>query len=123
MHEWNRTQSNESKNTIMSVNLNIRFEIHNIHEIHTREDETKRKEIYQATKDFLDEIGILDQDMIIDFAGQEGNLEAYNAGPPLIISRSYLWIPEVTSRWEELAFRILGPNCKPIVDVDYPDED
>ena len=107
----------------MSVNLNISFEIHNIQEIHTGEDETKRNEIYEAAKVFLDEIEILDQDMIIDFAGQDGYLEAYNAGFPLIISRYYLWIPEVTSRWEELAFRILGPTCKPIVDVDYPDED
>ncbi|MNK05506.1 hypothetical protein D3C87_233890 [compost metagenome] len=107
----------------MSVNLNISFEIHNIQEIHTGEDETKRNEIYDAAKVFLDEIGILDQDMIIDFAGQDGNLVAYNAGFPLSISRSYLWIPEVTSKWEELAIRILGPTCKPIVDVDYPDED
>jgi hypothetical protein len=106
----------------MSVNLNISFEIHNIEEIHQEEDELKRNTIYEAAKKFLEEEGILNQDMLVDFLGQEGYLAAYTMSP-LIISRSYSWVPDVTKRWEEMAISILGPSCKPIVKVEYPDEE
>lgn len=106
----------------MSVNLDISFEIHNIAAIHEDETEVKRNEIYEAAKKFLTEEGILDQDMIVDFLGQEGYLAGYTTYP-LIISRSYVWVPDVTKRWEEMAKRILGENCQPKVVVDYPDEE
>lgn len=106
----------------MSVNLNISFEIHNIKEIHEEEDETRRNAIYDAAKKFLEEEGILDQDMIVDFLGQEGYLAGYTTWP-IIISGAYRWVPDVTKRWEEMAFRVLGPACKPKVEVEYPDED
>lgn len=107
----------------MSVNLNISFEIHNIKEIHELDDDdAKRNEIVAATKKFLDDEGILDQDMIVDFIGQEGYLAGYTTGP-IIISRSYIWVPDVTKRWEEMAYRVMGPACQPKVVVEYPDED
>ncbi len=106
----------------MSVNLNISFEIHNIKEIHYPRDETKRGAIMAAAEKFLADEGILDQDMLVDFLGQEGYLCGYTTYP-LIISRSYLWVPDVTKRWEEMAYRVLGPTCEPKVVVDYPDED
>ncbi len=106
----------------MSVNVNLSFEIHNIKEIHEEEDEVKRNAIYEAAKQFLEEEGILDQDMIVDFLGQEGYLAGYTTWP-IIISGAYRWVPDVTKRWEEMAFRVLGPDCKPQVNVEYPDED
>ena len=106
----------------MSVNLNVSFEIHNIAEIHSQEDETKRNAIYEAAKKFLDDEGILDQDMIVDFLGQEGYLAGYTTFP-LVISRSYKWVPEVTERWAKMAIQVLGPDCKPKVEVEYPDEE
>lgn len=112
----------------MSVNLNISFEIHNISHIHTEaamsgeEPNNKRDEIYAAAKKFLDDEGILNQDMIVDFLLKEGYLCGYTTSP-IIISRSYEWVPDVTKRWEEMAYRILGPTCQPKVVVDYPDED
>jgi len=106
----------------MSVNLNLSFEIHHIKEIHEEEDEIKRNAIYEAAKKFLEEEGILDQDMIVDFLGQEGYLAGYTTSP-IIISGAYRWVPDVTKRWEEMAFRVLGPGCKPKVEVEYPDED
>jgi hypothetical protein len=106
----------------MSVNLNISFEIHGIKEIHAQADKLKRNEIYEAANQFLDDEGILGQDMIVDFLGQEGYLAGYTTGP-IIISKAYSWVPDVTKRWEEMAFRILGPACQPKVVVEYPDED
>lgn len=106
----------------MSVNLHLRFEIHGIKAIHELEDETLRNSIYTEAQKFLEEEGILDQNMIVDFIGQEGVLCGYTTYP-IIISRSYLWVPEVTKRWEEMAYRVLGKNCQPKVEVEYPDED
>lgn len=107
----------------MSVNLNISLEIHNIKHIHESEDESKRDEVFDAAKKLLEKEGILDQDMILDFLGQEGHLAAYNAGNPLIISRSHDWVSRITKEWEEMAISILGDSCKPIVNVEYPDEE
>lgn len=112
----------------MSVNLNLSFEIHNISHIHTdaamlgEEPGSKRDEIFAAAKKFLDDEGILGQDMIVDFLGKTGYLCGYTTFP-IIISRSYEWVPAVTKRWEEMAYRILGPTCEPKLVVDYPDED
>jgi hypothetical protein len=105
----------------MSVNLDISFEIHNIAEIHEEEREVKRDAIYEAAKTFLTAEGILDQDMIVDFLGQEGYLAAYTTYP-LVISRSYVWVPDVTKRWEDMAKNVLGATCDPKVVVEYPDE-
>lgn len=105
----------------MSVNLDISFEIHNIEAIHKEETEVKRNEIYAAAKQFLTTEGILDQDMIVDFLGQEGYLAGYTTAP-LSISRSYVWVPEVTKRWEDMAKSILGSTCQPKVVVEYEDE-
>lgn len=98
----------------MSVNLHVRFEIHDF-------VESKRDAIYEAAEKFLIEEGILDQDMILDCLGQEGYICGYTTYP-LIISRSYLWIPEVTKRWQDMAQRVNDRPCRAIVDVDYPDE-
>jgi len=106
----------------MSINLNISFEVHNIKEIHDEEDETKRNELYKAAKKFLDDEGILDQDMIVDFLEQDGYLAAYTTFP-IVVSRSYLWVPDVTERWAEMATKIVSPACKPLVQVEYPDEE
>ena len=105
----------------MSVNLDVRFEIHDIKEIHYEEDEVKRNAIFEAANKFLSEEGILDQGMFVDFVGQAGYLSAYTTFP-LIISRSYLWVPDVTERWKAMAHSILGASCTPKVVVDYPDE-
>ncbi|NOQ75500.1 MAG: hypothetical protein GQ574_26055 [Crocinitomix sp.] len=106
----------------MSVNLNISFEIHNIKEIHSQKDEIKRDEIFEAANKFLAEVGILSQGMIVDFLGQDGNLVGYTTSP-IIISRSHLWVPDVTKKWKEMAIRIMGTSCKPFVAVEYPDEE
>lgn len=106
----------------MSVNLDLSFEIHNIHHIHQEEDEVKRKAIVSAAEKFLQDEGILDQDMIVDFLGQEGYLAGYTTYP-IIISRSYVWVPDVTERWEKMAHEVLGPDCDPKVVVEYPDEE
>jgi hypothetical protein len=106
----------------MSVNLDISFEIHNIAAIHKDETEMKRNEIYEAANKFLTAERILDQDMIVDFLGQDGYLAGYTTYP-LSISRSYLWVPDVTKRWEYMAKSILGATCQPKVVVEYPDEE
>lgn len=106
----------------MPVNLNLSFEIHNISEIHNQKDKIKKKEIYEAAKKFLNDEGILDQGMIVDFAGQDGYLAAYTTFP-IVISRSYVWLPDVTKRWETLAYSIAGPSCRPMVNFEYPDEE
>lgn len=42
---------------------------------------------------------------------------------PNIISQSYVWVPDVTARWEAMAIRVSWPSCKPEVVVEYHDED
>jgi hypothetical protein len=104
----------------MSVNLNLSFEIHNIKDIHAQPDESKRREILAAAKTFIQGEGLL-EDMEIDFIGQDGYLAAYTTSP-VIISGFGRWQPDVEKRWEEMAVRVLGTDCKTKVKMDSPDE-
>ncbi|MCE3229388.1 MAG: hypothetical protein K0S32_3939 [Bacteroidetes bacterium] len=105
----------------MSVNLHLSFEIHNIKDIHYMDDDTKRDEIIAAAKKFLTDENLYDQDMMIDFIGQEGYLAGYTSGPPVIISKADAWIPDVTKRWEEMAKSVLGESCQPKLVVENVD--
>ena len=111
----------------MSVNLDVSFEIHNITAIHNEATDDKRQAVIKAAEDFLKEEYLYDQDFVVDFLGQEGYLAAYSTFP-IIISRSYKWVPEVTERWQSVAKvlivdGVLEATCQSKVNVDYPDEE
>lgn len=75
-----------------------------------------------STKAFLEAEGVLTQGMIVNFLCKEGYLTGYTTSP-IIISRSYVWIPDATARWKAMSHRVLGPSCKPVLVVEYQDED
>lgn len=105
----------------MSVNAKFRFEIHNIKDIHSQEDETKRDAIYDAAKNFLEEEGLLDNDVVVDFVGKEGYLCGYSTGW-VILSQFDTWQPRVEKKWSEMAHSILGDSCKPELNFEFQDE-
>lgn len=98
----------------MSVNLDLSFEIHDY-------DPERRQALLEATSSFLSEEGLLEPfDMIVDCLGPEGIVCGYTTFPA-IISRSYLWIPDVTARWQAMAAAVNGRPCRALIQVDYPD--
>ena len=106
----------------MSVNINFSFEIHKISWIHEEGNDELRNRAIKETEAFLEGENMHLGDFIIDFLGQEGYLAAYSTYP-VIISRSYLYIPEVTKRWEEHARKLFGERCEPKMNEEYPDEE
>ena len=100
----------------MSVNLDLSFEIHDY-------DPSRREALLAATTEFLREEGLLDPfDMTVDCLGQTGYICGYTSFPA-IISRSYVWVPDVTKRWKEMAERVNGGACRATLEVGYPDEE
>jgi hypothetical protein len=112
----------KEKPIIMSVNLNLKFEIHNIESLQLKENEEKRNDIYAVVLDFLEGEEIWDETMKLEFIGQKGYLSAYTL-EPMIISGAYDWIPRITKAWEELVFTHLGSTAQPIVIANEVDEE
>ncbi len=104
----------------MSSNINFSLEIHNIEDIHQPENKAKKDELYSKVINFFSDEGLLDDDLIIDFEGKAGNLVAYTTCS-VIISRAYIWGPEITKKWEYFAKNTFGGSCKPLVHIEYVD--
>jgi hypothetical protein len=98
----------------MSANLNLSFEIHDF-------DRSRSDELFAAAKAFLDAEGLCPPEVLLDFVGTERFLRGYSTSP-VIISRSYEWVPEVTARWQEMAAKINGAPCRALVTADYEEE-
>jgi hypothetical protein len=105
----------------MSVSAKFRFEIHNIQAIHSQENAAKSDGIYEAAKQFLEEEGLLDKDVVVDFVGKAGYLCAYSTGW-VILSQFDTWQPRVSKKWKEMAHRILGDSCDPQLNFEFQDE-
>ncbi|MCG8578188.1 MAG: hypothetical protein MI810_25135 [Flavobacteriales bacterium] len=100
----------------MAINLDVSFEIHNIAQIHTEEDEVKRNLILEATNQFIKDEELPENEFIVDFLGQDGFLAAYTTGP-IKVSKGFDWLDEASKRWNEMAHRVLGADCQPKVEI------
>jgi len=100
----------------MSVNIDLEFTITNF-------SPGKRDALVKAASDFL----LLDQGLDafglrVDVVEGGSKIRGKTAWPA-IISRSYIWLPEVEKTWAELAETINEGPCDAQVFANYADED
>ena len=104
----------------MSSNIEISFEVHNVN--YAELDDEKRTAAIEAAKQFVNDHGMEDDGIEIEFIGKDRYLCAYTP-EQITVSRARQWIDHATTAWEEMAKRVLGPNCEPRVEVDWVDFD
>ena len=104
----------------MSQSVYINFVVKNIQEIHEEEDEIKRNASYAAAQNFIKTIGFEHEEIIVDFIGQAGDLSLYSPGL-INISGLTAWGEETVQKWKEMAFSVLGPDCRPVLEVEFAD--
>lgn len=98
----------------MSVNIQLNFIAQDLNP--DRLDDV----IAVAERFLIDEQGLDAFDMTVRAVGS--NAIEGSTGWPAIISRSYLWIPEVTERWKELIEEANQAPCNAMLDYTYTDE-
>lgn len=98
----------------MSVNIQLRFVATDLNPEHINDA------IDVAHKFLVDEQGLDAFDMQVRAIGEDA-IEGVT-GWPAIISRSYLWVPEVTETWKRLMEEVNQGPCHADLECDYVDE-
>jgi hypothetical protein len=104
----------------MSERAYLAFVVKNIAEIHQEEDQIKRNAIYAAAEDFIKVLGLEDEDILVDFLGQQGDLTLYTTDM-VRLDDVTAWGKKHVDKWKEMAAGIVGPDCQPYFEAEYED--